>query len=160
MVYEGLHLMVDARLLENNDNYSILCDANNGKSVLDRIVHRVDMTQILPTICVTFPHAISEMDRTLAMLRSEGLGESKTAQQLMHNLKVRSDQTCGYSAFTMIAESHITLHSFPDEYFFSFDCYSCKCFDVDAVVEVLQDNFGGGTYNVQKVSRLVPELNI
>lgn len=157
MNYDGLHLMIDARLKnEGAQQLGPLCDQNFGKQVLDDIVRAVDMTQILPTICVSFPHAVSEMDRVLSLLEQEGLSDSATAQRIRGNLQARVNQTSGYSAFTMIAESHITLHAFPDSDFFSFDCYSCKGFDVNAVVELLKNAFGDGQYNVHKVPRLIP----
>ena len=43
----------------------------------------------------------------------------------------------------MIAESHITLHIFPDSDEAFFDLFSCKFFDVEPVVRVLAEQFGG-----------------
>ncbi|WP_438030661.1 S-adenosylmethionine decarboxylase [Sorangium sp. So ce233] len=47
------------------------------------------------------------------------------------------------SAMVMIAESHITLHIFPDSDEAFFDLFSCKFFDVEPVVRVLAEQFGG-----------------
>jgi S-adenosylmethionine/arginine decarboxylase-like enzyme len=44
---------------------------------------------------------------------------------------------------TMIAESHICLHVFPDAGEAFFDLFSCKFFDTDAVVRVLFEALGG-----------------
>jgi hypothetical protein len=43
----------------------------------------------------------------------------------------------------MIAESHISLHVFPDSDEAFFDLFSCRFFDVDPVVRVLTREFGG-----------------
>ena len=41
----------------------------------------------------------------------------------------------GYSAFAMIAESHISIHTFPQAGLLSADIYSCKPFDVDLAID-------------------------
>ncbi|KYF81419.1 hypothetical protein BE11_30130 [Sorangium cellulosum] len=53
------------------------------------------------------------------------------------------DGTPVISAMVMIAESHITLHIFPDSDEAFFDLFSCKFFDVEPVVRVLAEQFGG-----------------
>lgn len=59
-------------------------------------------------------------------------------------LKTRApDGTRYLSAITMIAESHITLHVFPDHGEAYFDIFSCKFFETDAVLEVLAPLLGG-----------------
>jgi S-adenosylmethionine/arginine decarboxylase-like enzyme len=47
------------------------------------------------------------------------------------------------SAMTMIAESHISLHVFPDYGEAFFDLFSCKFFDTEAVLRVLFQDLGG-----------------
>lgn len=162
MIYNGKHLMIDATLRSQNGGEPTefqklaLRDNSIGEKALSKIVERIDMTMILPPISVSFPHAVSEMDKVLRALEGEGLAESDTARTIRKNLATRVEQTCGYSSFLMIAESHITLHSFPNSDFFTFDCYSCKCFDEQAVIETLKEFFGGGAWVVQSVSRTVP----
>ena len=53
----------------------------------------------------------------------------------------RQEEAYGYSAFVMIAESHISIHTFPELKYASFDCYSCKGFDETKVVEILKKFF-------------------
>jgi S-adenosylmethionine/arginine decarboxylase-like enzyme len=164
MIYNGLHLMIDATLRSEDGGTphewqrKALLDSQIGERTLSNIVERIDMTMILPPISVSFPHAVSEMDKVLKALEEEGLADSVTAKTIRHNLKTRVEQTCGYSSFLMIAESHITLHSFPNSDFFTFDCYSCKCFDEQAVISTLKESFGGGAWVVQSVSRTVPQV--
>jgi len=47
----------------------------------------------------------------------------------------------GISGIVLIAESHISIHTFPDRLFFNIDIFSCKDFDVDLVIEQIQHNF-------------------
>lgn len=57
------------------------------------------------------------------------------------------------SAFTMIAESHISLHVFPDSDEAFFDLFSCKFFDTERVVKVLVDALGGHATEEVMMSR-------
>lgn len=50
--------------------------------------------------------------------------------------------TPGVSGFVMIAESHISIHTFPDQDYVFIDIFSCKPFDVDAAVKFFADLFG------------------
>ncbi|KYF72395.1 S-adenosylmethionine decarboxylase [Sorangium cellulosum] len=63
------------------------------------------------------------------------------------------DGTPVISAMVMIAESHITLHIFPDSEEAFFDLFSCKFFDVEPVVRVLAEQFGGNVTDQVLVPR-------
>jgi len=41
----------------------------------------------------------------------------------------------GISGFVIIAESHISIHTFPEKLYLSVDIFSCKPFDVDKAIE-------------------------
>lgn len=152
--YNGLHLMVDARVPD--DLRDSLVDPTTGVAMLESIVEKVDMTMILPPVTVKFPHAICEMTRVLDSLNLEGLGDSKTAREIQYHLTERKNESYGYSTFAMIAESHLSIHTFPEMAFFSFDCYSCKGFDVQAVLEVMNQHFPISNLVHQVAERTVP----
>lgn len=46
-------------------------------------------------------------------------------------------KTAGISGFVMIAESHISIHTFPDDNYAFIDVFSCKSFDTDKAAEFL-----------------------
>lgn len=47
----------------------------------------------------------------------------------------------GVTGTVIIAESHLTFHSFTEKDYFFFDCFSCKPFDVSIVVKELLEAF-------------------
>lgn len=48
----------------------------------------------------------------------------------------------GWSGFLLIAESHISLHTFPNRQFISVDVYTCQnSLDMQRIVEFLKDAF-------------------
>jgi S-adenosylmethionine decarboxylase len=133
--FNGKHLMVDA-LCENGE---ALLDPRIGAEILEKIVEAVDMTMILPPVTVKFPHAVCEMKKVLNSLVKEGLGDSSTAIDLRNKLQSRQEESYGYSTFVMIAESHLTIHTFPEISSITFDCYSCKDFDDTIVFDILKE---------------------
>ena len=47
----------------------------------------------------------------------------------------------GISGFVLIAESHISIHTFPEKSFASVDIFSCKAFDSEFASNYLKDAF-------------------
>ncbi len=47
----------------------------------------------------------------------------------------------GLSGFVMIAESHISIHTFPKKRYLTFDLYSCSMFDEAVVLHYLRGTF-------------------
>lgn len=47
----------------------------------------------------------------------------------------------GISGFVLIAESHISIHTFPEKTFVSVDIFSCKAFDSEFASEYLKKAF-------------------
>jgi hypothetical protein len=150
--FKGKHLIVDAVC----DNSRALLESGLGNTIMQDIVMKIDMTMILPPVSVEFPHAVSEMTRVLESLDREGLGQSQTATLLRRSLQGRIDQAYGYSTFLMIAESHLSLHTFPETDYLTFDCYSCKDFDDNAVLELLTQAFQIRSLKHSVIDRVAP----
>lgn len=62
-------------------------------------------------------------------------------------------KTPGYSGFVMLAESHISIHTFPDSEYVFIDIFSCREFDVDKAKKMLTDFFGAKKARVHLVHR-------
>jgi len=45
----------------------------------------------------------------------------------------------GISGFVMIAESHVSIHTFPDKGFLTADIYSCKAFDTQKALDFFNE---------------------
>ena len=48
----------------------------------------------------------------------------------------------GISGFVLIAESHISIHTFPEKAYINIDIFSCKPFDAEGAAEVMRREFG------------------
>lgn len=59
----------------------------------------------------------------------------------------------GISGFVLIAESHISVHTFPEKQFMSVDMFSCKPFDTKLATEAIQAYFKIQKYEVKVLDR-------
>jgi S-adenosylmethionine decarboxylase len=48
----------------------------------------------------------------------------------------------GVSGFVLIAESHISIHTFPEKFYINIDVFSCKEFDAERAIKEFKQNFG------------------
>ena len=61
----------------------------------------------------------------------------------------------GISGFVMIAESHISIHTFPEKDYVFIDVFSCKGFDVDNSVKLLLGAFEAKKHTKKVVNRVM-----
>ncbi len=59
----------------------------------------------------------------------------------------------GLSGFVLIAESHISIHTFPEKQFVSVDIFSCKSFDTGFASGYLKSAFGMTKVETNMVDR-------
>jgi len=59
----------------------------------------------------------------------------------------------GVSGFVLIAESHISIHTFPDKQYMSIDMFSCKPFDTDVAIEMIRSYFKVQKYEIKILDR-------
>lgn len=78
----------------------------------------------------------------------ERIGMTKITQPYVFPYEGLIPEDKGITGTVIIAESHITFHSFTDKDYFFFDVFSCKHFDVDQVARLVQEAF-----DVQHVER-------
>lgn len=48
----------------------------------------------------------------------------------------------GVSGFVLIAESHISIHTFPERFYINIDVFSCKEFDAERAIKGFKQSFG------------------
>jgi S-adenosylmethionine decarboxylase len=59
----------------------------------------------------------------------------------------------GITGIVIIAESHISIHSFEEKGFAFIDIFSCKEFDVDKTVKIIIELFKPESYDLNVVKR-------
>lgn len=71
----------------------------------------------------------------------EKIGMTKITQPYVFPYEGLIPEDKGITGTVIIAESHITFHSFTDKDYFFFDVFSCKHFDVDQVARLVTEAF-------------------
>ena len=66
--------------------------------------------------------------------------------------KDEKGKPAGVTGFVVIAESHLSVHTYPETGYFAMDLFSCKPFDVDKAIAYLQKKLG----NVELTIKLEP----
>jgi S-adenosylmethionine decarboxylase len=111
-------------------------------------------------------HLLADADRVLAVLSDlpERLGMHKLAEPLLVELGHHSDKDPGgVSGFVIIAESHISLHTFPLRGFVSADVYTCQnSLDTEQICQYFAEAFDLQDLEINLVRRgtRYPQHNI
>ena len=64
-----------------------------------------------------------------------------------------ADGTPGISGFVMIAESHISIHTFPDQDYAFMDIFSCREFETEKAVKYMIGAFGAKKFKTNILKR-------
>jgi S-adenosylmethionine decarboxylase len=59
----------------------------------------------------------------------------------------------GLTGFVILVESHMAIHTFPDDRYASFDIFSCKDFNIDFAVKVLMERLGASHVEKNFITR-------
>lgn len=65
----------------------------------------------------------------------------------------------GISGFVLIAESHISIHTFPDRCYVNIDIFSCKDFDSEQAIRNLKDTFEFDKLDTHLLNRGLEYIN-
>ncbi len=70
------------------------------------------------------------------------IGMTKVVVPQVYSYTGKVPDDWGVSGFVIIAESHISVHTFPDKGYLNIDIFSCNDFDVSASLEDVKTTFG------------------
>lgn len=70
------------------------------------------------------------------------MGMTKIMPPYVFRYNAAVPEDCGVSGFVLIAESHISIHTFPEKDYLSLDMFSCKPFDTQAAADSIKHHFG------------------
>ena len=70
------------------------------------------------------------------------IGMTRVAPPQVYTYRGVKPEDWGVSGFVLIAESHITIHTFPDRGYLNIDIFSCKPFDASESLSDIRAAFG------------------
>lgn len=83
----------------------------------------------------------------------EMMGMTKITQPKVLEYRGTKPEDWGVSGYVMIAESHISMHTFPERGLVWADIFSCKDFDAAPVLADFKRRFGLQTLDVRTLER-------
>ena len=72
----------------------------------------------------------------------DAIGMTKIIPPQVYTYHGKTPEDWGVSGFVIIAESHISVHTFPDRQYVNIDIFSCKDFDAALSLEGVKTAFG------------------
>ena len=70
------------------------------------------------------------------------IGMLKISPPKVSNYIGSKPEDWGVSGFVLIAESHISIHTFPERSYINIDIFSCKEFDAEEAIQDMKQKFG------------------
>ena len=89
----------------------------------------------------------------------ELMGMTKITQPHVLRYTGSKPEDWGVSGFVMIAESHISMHTFPERKLIWADVFSCKDFDAQPVLDEIKRRFSLCDMDVQSIPRNLEPLS-
>ena len=83
----------------------------------------------------------------------DAIGMNKIVPPQVYTYHGKNPEDWGVSGFVIIAESHISVHTFPDRQYVNVDIFSCKDFDAVSSLEGVKDAFGLNDVSVWTLDR-------
>jgi len=83
----------------------------------------------------------------------EVIGMRKISPPWVINYTCEKLEDAGLSGFVIIAESHISIHTFPEKNFASIDVFSCRDFPVEIAKSYIQEMFGFDSLETTVIDR-------
>lgn len=83
----------------------------------------------------------------------EKMGMTKIMPPYVFRYVGSKPEDWGLSGVVLIAESHISIHTFPDKGYVSVDFFSCKRFDTDAAVREVESVFKLKKLEINSIDR-------
>ena len=99
-----------------------------------------------------------ELVRTFLEEAPTALGMTKLCEPQVLAYDARKVEDAGVSGFVIIAESHISIHTFPNRNYVNMDVFSCKAFDHEQALERCKELFSLGEVRTWLLDRGLEHL--
>lgn len=95
-------------------------------------------------LCECDPAALRDLDLVFDLLNDlpSKIGMTKITQPYVFRYEGKVPEDAGITGFVVIAESHISVHTFPEKTYCFVDLFSCKPFDYEFARGLLIAAFG------------------
>lgn len=146
---DGLHVIIDCKIMNNQ----LLDNTNKGLNIINLIIKKLNLNLLMPLILIDFPcyknfNGIKPFDQQIFINKINYI-----QTDCFKKIENQKNDLGGYSIFGIIAESHISMHTFPEDNYFSFDLYSCKKFNTKILIDLFYQELGECQLNIKVEKR-------
>ena len=101
------------------------------------------------------PQKLQDLDATFTLLDNypSKIGMTKIMPPYVFRYNGVKPEDWGISGVVLIAESHISIHTFPNKGYINIDVFSCKAFDPYLAVDYMKEQFGISLVNSRVLDR-------
>lgn len=101
------------------------------------------------------PEKLKDADLILKFLDEypSAIGMTKVVPPQVYTYHGQTPEDWGVSGFVIIAESHISIHTFPDRGYVNIDIFSCKEFDPTSSLDDVKETFSMSEVKVWTLER-------
>ena len=92
---------------------------------------------------------ISDMLKELPEL----ISMKKISKPHVMEYKAEQEPESGITGFVLLAESHISIHTYPKKGYFAFDIFSCKEFDTEKAINYVNAKFSAKRIKKEIIKR-------
>ncbi len=82
-----------------------------------------------------------------------GMHKFSTPQLTKIPIQPNSFDKGGLTGFVILIESHLSIHTFPNDGFVSFDIFSCKLFSEESAISYLMERLGAKRVERNRIER-------
>ncbi len=110
----------------------------------------IDMYGIDPDIINT----INNLDKSIELWNNELDNVFKTANVNCLNISWHNFDRCGaFTALYLLAESHLSIHTWPEKKYIALDIFTCGESNIDLIVDYLIKYFNPTNKIIRKINR-------
>lgn len=147
--YAGRHFILDGISFSNKTT-----SISEIYTYIEELTSLLDMTLVFPPLVSQFPFMKNELNSLIKKLEQENIS-SEILTKYKNLLTERNNKTTGISGIGVLLESHISIHTWPENSFLSIDVFSCKVYDHYDCIEYTLKFFDIRDPNILVIDRYI-----
>lgn len=132
----GIHLIID--FIVDDSMVDKLSSVEFAYDQIVKITDKTDMTLLSVPICVKFPFRVLDVKK---FVNEFNIVDKMLEEKLTKKFTINDGEKYGITSVGILAESHISIHTWPEFKLVNLDIFSCREFNYKDILSYLVDNW-------------------